>query len=165
MTAIPNKTFAMECTVTRDKTGATTVFLKSPMLEDVFVAMSGGRTTGQNFENGSVALHNPETGQPGVFNRSSVRVYTGDALRFSGDSTNMYWSGQPLYDGRPSMTSLAVVGLRHGITWRIESPMTSKQLRAYSEALRDGVRNIFESVRAVRINVNIPVAATASKAA
>lgn len=147
---------AFESRVTRDKTGTTIVFMKSPMLEDVFSAMAAGKSQTTNFSNGAVAIHEPLDGSIGSFNRS-VKVYTSESIRFSADATRMYWTEQPLYDGGPSICSLAVVGLRNGISWRIEQPMTVDALKKYAQRLREGVRAILESVRPVEISLNVPL--------
>jgi hypothetical protein len=149
-----------ESKVTREgKTGVTTIFMKSPVLEDVFSTMSAGRTTDQSFNNGAVRLH----GRTDFVKRA--KVYYSDSLRFASDTVKMYWSESPFYDGGPSLVSLCVVGLRDGITWRIDQPMTTAQLRTYAERLKAGTRAVLESVRAVEIDLRLVGSASATKVA
>ena len=147
---------AFESKVTRDKSGAILVTMRSPILEDVFAPMTGGRTTDQGFRDGAVALHDPVTGLVGAFNRRA-KCYYSDATRFAADSCKMYWHEQPLYDNAPSITSLCVVGLRHGITWQIHQPMTIDMLKAYNARLKSGIKAILDSVRPVEMTLSVPM--------
>lgn len=148
---------AFESKVTRDKSGAIVVTMRSPMLEDVFSAMTGDKTQDQAFRDGAVALHDPITGQVGAFNRRA-KVYHSDAVRFAADSCCLYWADTPLYDVAPSISSLCVVGLRHGITWQIHQPMTIDMLKKYTERLKTGIKTILDSVRPVEMTLSIPSA-------
>jgi hypothetical protein len=152
----PGHTVAFESRVTRDKTGTTVVFMKSPIIEDVFSAMAVGKTATYQFRNGAVALHDSTTGAAAAFTRNP-KVYTSDSIRFAADLSKMYWTEEPMYDGGPTITALSVVGLRHGISWRIEQPMTVDALKKYAERLRTGVKLILESVRPVEISMNLAI--------
>lgn len=147
---------AFEARVGRDKTGAVTIYMKSAMLEDVMSAMTGGATSQREFQMGAVALSDSVTGAVGGFNRRT-KLYYNDAVRFAGETAGLVFADQPYYSGKPSILTLAVVGLRSGVTWRIEQPMTVDQLDKYAESLKRGVKAIFDSVRPVDISFKLPL--------
>lgn len=159
---VPDPTpVAFEARVGRDKTGAVTIYMKSPMLEDVMSAMTGGATSARDQQMGALSLHDSVTGAPGSFNRRA-KVYYNDSIRFAGETSGLAFADQPFYSGKPSILVLAAVGLRSGITWRIEQPMTVDQLTKYADALKKGVKAIFDSVRPVDITFKLPLKRPAS---